>query len=753
MMTIWSSYFYLEQPILFPLLYHECAHHYSDPKKVAIEGSVDSILRRLLLDRPQAVADALKAAYNFDQADQGFWREFTSEVWADSISIALSGEGFLAPLLLQIAGLQGETFPTYSDYEPDTDTRISLDDSGSPSRRTLHVPYPILSLSYFWEARAILASRVYQEIYGVANDSWAGAIEDLVAAWRDSGRAAMNDRVASAEHQTYWEYRVRLNDWVADIVWDGLAEFCQKLRLHLKIGATEIACIDAPIPPAVCELVAEDAREYLQSRFDGCNSGTTLASPYSAQDKWRQEEIASRIRWWAGVAVTGEFARAGSRPPAAGFSQLFDRWAKVYCNHLACDGSVGFRIAHEWQAVRAHFFSTGALVIKSWYDSTLIPRDLTQAEKDLLKSIDEAVAHDLRAKGVVRDDASSKGDAIKWALRLEKRGMGYEAVHWPQLRELFEKFDAKVLTPTLQRWRLTPNRVGSFTLGAIKPTYFSKNGIDRAVIEMEGYCGQQRDVREGRLFEAGFSRSPVDFRHDFLALLGEYSFGVYQPGFSCLNKSIHLTNQPPSILKQRDVLKISSRSKGSTCINGFCRVSQISFRYRWQWVLLCDGLSQSADVYLSSAWEDIILVTDHETLGAYDRFIEDNKLAMRGWMDVHSNVGPSKAFESGVTRLPAPSGPTLEDFGRRISAYLSRPVSVRTGRYDISIDWGSSQPNQVWNSLAAIPKEEWQFVESITTALYSTIRGPRTGSNSTGAVGTGGPTLISQIILRHRGQG
>ncbi|MEX8518785.1 MAG: hypothetical protein AB3X44_09750 [Leptothrix sp. (in: b-proteobacteria)] len=753
LMTVWSSYFYLEQPALFPLLYHEFAHHYSDMQQVDLPelnrtDTVHAYARNLWFSRTKETAGLLASISPIDRVNISFWTEYVTEIWADIVSLSLCGDGFFAALILQIVGLQGED-KYFSDYDPDADTRMPLDELGSLSRRMLPIPYPASDPAYFWEARTILAARAYKKIHGAKNDpptdfKWVEALDPFLEDWWGSGSDVMAEHLTSREHQTYWSYRRKLNEWVANVIWDALSDFVEMLS---KDGIVDKVIGNIHLSEGIRELICSDVTKYLAEVLAD-NSSKPLTSPMSDSRHWRLEDICPRIRWWAGSKVIEKIGAGGSCIS----EEEFERWAKTYTNHLCCDGSVAFRLAHEWQASKAHVFSTAAEYLRlksisqekessdSAASKEVWPSDLAKWENEFLENLANVLNSAMVRRGISLEDKERLHNEARELAKLSYQCAGQD---WDEIGTFFERNLEPLLLKQLKVFIESKHGVGSFTFGVLKPAYFSAcNGYGQASDAAGKYFSRLSVVRDKRLQSSGFPRSGGDV--DFFPLIGEYSFALYQPGFSCLNKGIHRSNQPPSILKQRDVLRVSSKPRKRECALTFIRVSQISFKYRWQWVLLAEKLSGQSDIYLSSAWEDVIIVTYHRNMSDLVCNIDDFKLSMRSWMDIHSNIGiPAMPCVGQV--VVHSSSFVVKDFCARWNGYGNYLISERTGRYDISIDWQTCSPHAVMGELCKIPAEEWGMIESINTSLYRPVN--QAGTSARAA------TFISQIILRHLGRG
>lgn len=705
--TIWSSYFYLEQPILFPLLYHECAHHFDDEVAAALEPCGDrKILRQrdLWFNRVKETAELLKQVAPFEEGNLSFWNNFAGELWSDVISISQCGDGFLAALALQIIGLQSED-KTYSDFDTDKDQRIPLEAIGRRDRRILATPYPTLDLGYFWTARAQFALDTYARLFPAGasagcGNPWYHALKDLLAGWHASGAAAMSEWVASKEHETYWAYRTRLNEWVRSVAWDCMEEFIDSLQPYTTaLQAHNEFGLDAQL----LELIDRDANAYCRS-VTGRDPDPPVAT--ALRPKCRLEDLCPHIRWASSGPIVDELLARRSGSTDAD-SAPADRWTRIYVEHMVCDGSIGFRLAIEWFAITRDVIAA-AVAVKDDADPG---KGLPQWEQDHLHALREAIRADYHARWW-----ADGTDAAQRELHdLPKAIHRVTVDRWPRLAGCLAAFKQR----TTDRLRVFADsgedNVGSFALGVIRPAHFHRRGgYAKGLRTAERHFENVRTRRQGLLREGGFVARAS--RPAFMPLFGEYNFALFQPGLASINKGFHLNDHPASVVKARAALKVAAR-RPELQPPAFVRVAQIAFRYHWQWVLLAEQLGDGADIYLSSAWEDVIVVTYHASYDDHVRALREQGLRQRRWLDIHSSIGLPAVPGAPVLQQSMPAPVPAMEFAERWSGFGLGEVLERTGRYDITVEWHPQTPQQLWLALDSIPAAEWECIESIVTSL------------------------------------
>ncbi|MBP7662342.1 MAG: hypothetical protein KA770_00555, partial [Shewanella sp.] len=481
--TIWSSYFYLEQPILFSLLYHECAHHFANREDVKVNKVEDELLtthKKLWYDRPKETAELLKRLVNLEISEQGFWLTFVNEVWADTVSCALTGSGFLAALSLTLTGFQDPDSPAYSDYDIEDDELVSLSDIGTTSRKALPIQYPHYSLSYFWEARLRLAIKVFRALYPEANAAWIEEIELIIEEWHKSGANAMSSTSVSKEHEDQWNYRKKLNDWVTNVTWahlkdlvDAIEAFQRTKELKNKV-AYELTNTDLSANKGV-EIITSAFECHLKQLFPNDARINKSVSDTKVQIH-RIEDVCINIRWHLSEYIVPKLLASVD----AGQTKT---WIENFANYVRSDGSVAFRIGLEWSTTRRDAIrSAGWLLREKYHPDSSCRSELARLKKEMpsrdgsfLSRLETAVDADFKAYAKKCNFQSSQvtDEALKLATTLTQKqtlkDLGikhFSGAHLHQFMNDFEYILEQALKAPTDEHSLD---VGTFTLGVARP--------------------------------------------------------------------------------------------------------------------------------------------------------------------------------------------------------------------------------------------------------------------------------------------
>lgn len=718
--TIWSSYFYLEQPVLFPLLYHECAHHYNERLLISEDEPVDRRTeknRSLWFQRAREAASLLNHYAPIEEGNLTFWNQLVDELWADAVSLSRCGEGYLAALILQLVGLQQE-HKVFSDFDVAADTPIPLTDIGKPDRRTLNVPYPALDLGYFWVARIRFAIRTYSELLPrEAPDEatpWSAAAMELIKAWDESGASAMSARVASSDHAALWAYQYRLNVWVNEVVWSCLADFVKALIPNTRSHETRNE-----------QFLSEPIRNVIKRDIEGYQ-GRYFQPPetFDASRLTRIESICSRVRWWAAQPIQAALSLQNITS-GAGRAE-FDKWTIDYINHLYCDGAVAFRMAMDWLACAQDIAATAARLITDPQALTAAA-SLSDDERVFVCRIVRAARYDFvkmrRAEGLDR--------ANRALANLARRKFYMNQTDWPHLTDVILRFSGRLETLLDGMGRNAApcssngmdDGAGSFTLGVVRPMHFARSGgYGPGMAAAKSHFDELERLRKEKAAQFPptnpSATGETEWSH-FIPLLGEFNFAVYQPGLVSNNRQFRLRGQPPSVLKTRMVLKLGKGiiPTGSQYIT---RITQATYQYRWQWVLQAERLSGLADVYLSSAAEHLIIVSRHASMDEYRDFEQRFLLRPRTWLDTHTNVG--------LSDLPLPVSTPVGGGVDEWKEAGGRMVTRATGRYDEAITWKARDPKELWESFCRVSMKRWRQVDAVTTSMTAGLRSTRFSS-------------------------
>jgi hypothetical protein len=734
--TIWSSYFYLEQPILFPLLYHECAHHLFDdalgvPEHPPSVSSEAEHARSLWTKRPKETAALLERVARFESPDLSKWKDLVNECWADAVSIALCGESFVVALALQLIGIQGDD-KSFSDFEPGNESRIPLDLIGTPPRQILSAHYPTVEQCYFWETRLALAVKTLEALEPKADGATVSrGILALIGRWQKSGGTVMAAAAASHEHATYWNYRERLNHWLENVLWAEMREYVAALKERM-VSCEKVT--ENELNPKIIDVLRQGVSKYAQSLFgEPLNISVFPGGP---NRYWYIEDVCVEIRWSLSDWIVRELRDTATSADHDGELSPFKKWAETYADYMRSDGSIAFRLAIEWTAARKDVVRTAARMLHpaAWElpDFRSTECGLTEDECKFLEDLAEALELDLAHQ--------EKLDKRELARQLAQKPVltPKDSTKWPHLADFMSKFEddlAELLRTPISGAGLD---VGTLSLGVVRPIWIGANGsYGNALVLVEDHFKKSSDERNrlvDRVNLEPHSRTKWPLSEvNFMPLFGEYNFCVYEQGYTPVEKDLHPDLPPQFILKSRAVVRTVRADEKRKAGQEFCRVSQIAYRYRWQWVVLAKKVRGEVDMLLSSAWEDIILVSYH-SLESYKDETMQLGLGLRVWQDAHSSVGLVECPPaSAVKRSPALSESNLltELKASGVEAY------PRTGRYDLSIDWGTESPKDLFSKLNSIADHSWK-------KMWSMVH-----SQALDAEQPGRFNLRGQVIQRH----
>ncbi|WP_431100040.1 hypothetical protein [Roseateles noduli] len=427
--TVRSAYFYLELPILLPLLYHECAH-------IAVSNSAfdrptpDADRHGFLDARERAVLSLRLASFPDVGAPvsyENFWDHFTEEIWADAVAIALGGRAYLTALTLQLVGLSGED--NFDHYNLDRDALHELDSLGTFVRRKYPEPHPREDVAFFWEARLLIASDLLALADSAASKetgvgpkpagsgtrnpgspadpdaAWIFAIRRLLSAYHGSGHQAHHRDGTSARHEALWDYRWELNQWVRETTMRCLAPAFRRLLERTPICSTYSLASGSHLQGERRGLVAL-VNAYREKYMRGC------AGEFSLATNARLETLPADIRWQVAADIAVELTKpehdaSGMQTRrrhdmAPSFLMRIENWSTRYANWMRHDGSAAFRVALEASRLRMSLYDLLAERLTEKLTAAEAQRKTSQALAD-------AIAVDPDAQGIddIREAATA----------------------------------------------------------------------------------------------------------------------------------------------------------------------------------------------------------------------------------------------------------------------------------------------------------------------------------------------------------
>ncbi|QTN22217.1 hypothetical protein HZ992_18940 [Rhizobacter sp. AJA081-3] len=693
-----SAYFYLEQPLLFPLLYHECAH-LNFPSNDSFMDVPDSFFGSRLI----AVMSLRHAQFTVTDPGmtyENFWDHFTEEVWSDAISVALGGRAYLLALALQLVGQSGEQ--EFSHYRIEEDTIYPLDQLGKVPYRKYEAKYPELSMSTFWEARLAIACAVLKSLKGdnaqKEDLQLIAALEELQTAWIDSGHHAFDAYGTSEGHEQLWDHRIELNEWVQSTIWAHLNEHIQVLAECSRINSTYVLN-----SPNTAEWINRSVAEQRQTTV-----GAVPSDEFKMPATFRLEEVALDVR----MRIARDIA-----VQLSGQAEQSGRWTDSFANWTRGDGALAFRIALEFSTLRRSLMEALADICdrRPGEDAgTFQPFDDTPISQRL-----RALAGRLPTDNRYCSDLLRKKELTNWT-RPSSVNIKLETEILAELNSIADQIMASNRNGPIA----TAAQAGTLTFGVVRPGEYAAitDGTSPYLKVGERLKNQ---VVESAKWHSTLCKSGIDADPDptavstsLLSLVGEYQYLTYVKGSTPVERDAHVHAEVSRLLvKPRLVLSVGGKPLDEAieqfAATHYARVSLIRYRYRWQWselrALLDEDLRLAKpwlsgySLLLSSAWEDAILITWHRHS---DDLWESSNRALNvtyGSADVQSNfhvpdqVTASALAQQQIGNALEPAATPSNDWYQTFATWaeqsgLVRRIYGRSGRYDYTVVW--AQPSQ-----------------------------------------------------------
>lgn len=703
-----SAYFYLEQPVLFPLLYHECAHLHFPSDEETLSDKTDFFRNRR--DAYQVLSQPGIGGSDYDN----FWDHYTEEVWADSLAIALSGRSYLAALTLQLFCAVDRTYFSHEDLH--SDQVFSFDTLAESDKKIFEAAFPIESEQYFWEARVRVATRLCAKIYPDKETlDFCQDINQILDEWHSSGKYVFNAEHNSIEHEKLWLYRSELNEWVANTLWLYLEPTLTKLceyRHVSTINYVSAICVSA-----------------IYTRVDAFLNIHFHASPCSdIFSEERLENVALNVRLKVAGAVASIQLKAWDRPER-------NYWTKIFANWCRHDGSTAFRLALEWYLTRLS-------LVEEYVARLCAGKGEEQHEAcmpGIIGSHEDTLVSDLKSKKIFNLSIGGYSSVNDRAVNKYIKDLDLYADEVICALCGISLEDIKVG----RRQNLSEVNVGTLSLGVLRTSEIVRNPPSpRAGLEIKSpYMAAINRVRE--YFEStsqsisrmigsqvpSYRRKINDFHH----MVGEYQFVTYVPGRTPTERDYYPRDLPSILLKPRMVLQVLGEGIKPPSQSYIGKVTLIRFQYRAKWFRLlqkikAEALYLSPSMFISSAWEDVILVTWHASDEHLWNSIENLEIAVLSQdVDTQSSVILPLNFKSDcdvcVEESDSSDPPKLTnkivDVAKRSGVHIAE-IRHRLGRSDLSINWsGAGEAESVAaasvRGLACLPMSVWKRVSGFNT--------------------------------------
>ena len=211
-----------------------------------------------------------------------------------------------------------------------------------------------------------------------------------------------------------------------------------------------------------------------------------------------------------------------------------------------------------------------------------------------------------------------------------------------------------------------------------------------------------------------------------------------QDGITPAESVFHPASTLAMMTKSRTVLDLYTSTPDKTgnykkrqC---FGRISLIKFRYRWEMYLLSDKLktaSYRARLRLSSAWEDGVLTTWHETAEELwqDGFSE-TLFAKDGIIDTQTSLvlfkfnkegAAVKSYNEEEINFMNLNTTEKNHLGGLIKELVEKDIfknaTTTLGRFDYVVEWQAKTPEALASAMFRLPKEFWDNIAHINTTF------------------------------------
>lgn len=742
--SIQSAYFYLEQPILFPLLYHECIHiNFPSDDKLKDPGD-----HRTFFGARLAAVESLRIA-KFDPIPpyENFWDLYTEEIWNDAIAIALGGRGYLMSLTLQLIGLSGRK--DFRHFDLERDVVHPLSELGTRQLRTHEIPYAEMRDDFLWESRLKLGCRLLKQLQLKSNKKHdqasisinseaCDAIEEVIQAWKMAGEAVYDAQGLSEMHKKHWKYRQEVNAWVEETIWQYLKGHVENLD-----SCRDICSTYSFTSPNTAQLIENAVNNYRHKYL--ADLAATSANLFRVESTQRLENLAFDVRWVLAKDLIPKLEeQSGSR----------SYWTENFASWMRHDGGAAFRMGLEWFRIR-HSLMDALADIRTNSD------ELARTESGF--AFDSKVMQALMRIPIsgVLDDVSTitkvlRRRSITNSPPIRHRTPQEETV-LNEIDRIAESMMGRLLgsCPAFDGSSSHEIKVGTITLGVLRPGEFASDGyssaISKTVVKLQESAQKQKNLAETLTPYNSPLRESPSIESTVVPLVGEYQLMSLVSGSTPVERDFHPNAMPRLLLKPRLVLQAAGGEFSDRSVSGqdlYARVSMIRFKYRWQWTSVMEAIDahlaqlpaerkiEHYSLYLSSAWEDAILITWHRSEeDLWDGLSELGLNANTTGISMQSSFIVPSPGESSSPDTPSQINGWLEDLQSwaKDSGLVAR-IYERSGRYDYTIVWKNknaphgSQLQACLEGLSEFPQHLWKRVSGLTSSFEK-----RLFSNSTHA--------------------
>ena len=326
------------------------------------------------------------------------------------------------------------------------------------------------------------------------------------------------------------------------------------------------------------------------------------------------------------------------QPELGGGDGFLNKLCDGFGNWMRHDGSMAFRIALEWYLARISLLERKADEIER-----KLKEEMPNEDRDAL----EKFRNILVTKKVFNLYESGGRDSLPEEISEFLSFVDKQADEMVETMCYSSRLDKE---DTVEPAEIP---VGTFVLGTLRPAEIARkdkanNSPYREAIVQLGQYYNKVEAGAGRL--RYFSRAA---KGCFYPLIGEYQYFYFSPHNTPTEREFYPLDLPQVLCKPRLVVQVLGSGVEAPLWAEIGRVSLIRYRYRHSWFdlflklrkLSHDGVS----MFISSAWEDVILITWHENDSDLWNSYDDLNLRVgRGSVDVQSSVICPKMIDSDV---------------------------------------------------------------------------------------------------------
>ena len=599
-----SAYFYLEQPVIFPLLYHECAHTWLSRSIDQIPDFPEINKSRFVKDLDEAVADLRTRGDFCWEGDIDFPKRLCEEAWADAISIVLGGRAYLAALAFQLFGQDGAYYFN-SDW-----AQVPLEECGESLHRVKPLFLPGNLPGRYWWARLRLAHWLFQDMdkrlqttdhQAGKDDSWITALDTCLNKWFETGEKVFSSELlGSTAFQEEWIRYQSLNEWIFAIWKRRITPHIANLaKIKKQQGDVYV------LPEEVQEVIRETFKNYKNFYFSSLNGVDD--NPTSPVKIGTILECTTSLRWEVSKLIINKLKDEKK-------AETLAESLAIFSNYIRNDGSVAFRIGLEWWL----------LIISVWdelHDACAIVEEPNHPKTNESDTIWNDVVNDIAAlkdktSGLIEKSPKKKEKLRKW-IREKKFFFHDES---PEFSEFSSALSA-ILVNSFVKFISSTSKVPvhTLTLGAMRFSGQKNNNGSNSYSEKLSGIRDSFYTRD-KMLEDKIKTfiSPANLGEErnciskFYRLIGDYHFALLTPHTTPSERDIHCCNIPKMLVKPRVLWTVTtSTSQREPEADSPSMFLLVHYKHRWHWLKTAKELSKQllpdACLYLSSGWEDVVL--------------------------------------------------------------------------------------------------------------------------------------------------